>query len=80
VTVTSEDVAKIPETDRMVIARWILERASLYQPSMILTVEQADAVRVVLQGVAVDLVDPLADDSTIGAAVAVVAKILGAQP
>jgi hypothetical protein len=59
------DLAEIPEGYRRTIARWLLERATQYRPSFLLTVEGSRLIQGALAGTATDLADPLADDSTL---------------
>lgn len=64
--VTPEDLAAIPQGHRLTIARWLIERAdSIRAAWWILPDSAASAVRGHLAGAAVDLADPLTDDSTI---------------
>ena len=73
---TGEDLAKISEADRIMMARWLVERADQFKPSFLLTRDQADRIQMAFQGAAVDLVDPLCEDSTMEHAHAVMEKIM----
>ena len=72
-----EQLAAIPAEHRETIARWILERADGIGPSFLCTPATADMCRAVLVGVAVDLADPGAEDSTIELAEAVTRRLRG---
>lgn len=65
-TITPEDLAAIPEEHRKIIARWFIQRAETFEPSWVLSWDAATIIRGVLTGSAVDLADPLSDDSTTG--------------
>lgn len=69
--ITVEQLADIPAEHRRVIARWLCERANGIRPSMVCTPDTAEAISGVLYGVAVDLADPLAEDTTLAHSVAV---------
>lgn len=75
--VTSEQLEQVPEQHRVLIARWLYERAMTVMPSFVLSIESAYAIKDVLAGVAIDLADPVAEDSTTEHAAATLAKILG---
>jgi hypothetical protein len=70
-----EDLAGIPAEHRRVIARWLCERANSIRPSMFCTPSEAEAIGGVMYGVAVDLADPLADDSSVAHSAAVLATL-----
>jgi hypothetical protein len=57
------DLERIPQQYRHTIAQWLLERANAFQPSPLFP--DVSMARVALQGAAVDLVLPSAEDSTI---------------
>ena len=59
-----EEMAWVPESHRKTFAKWLLERAERYQPSMFLDEIQANLLKDVLTGVAVDVVDPMSEDMT----------------
>jgi hypothetical protein len=73
--VTLEDLAVIPAEHRALIAVWLIERADAMKPSWLFPEAEARAVRNALAGCAVDLADPLAEDSTIGHAEQVMAEL-----
>ncbi len=64
-TVTPEDLAKIPAEHRRTIARFLIQRADGTRGSWVLSDHTRRIVADVLNGAAVDIADPLADDSTI---------------
>lgn len=74
--ITPEILAGIPDDHRRTIARWLLERAGSYQPSIFINAHTAEHLHRALLGAAVDLAEPLADDTTIGFAAGVVTDLL----
>ncbi len=76
--ITVEQLASIPVEHRAVIARWLCERSDQIRPSMFATPREVEAISGVVFGLAVDLADPLSDDSTVAHSVAVLAD-LGVQ-
>lgn len=75
--VTQRELAEIPQEQRRVIARWLVERAAQFRPSLVLTKHEAQQIQGVVLGLAVDLFDPLGDDSTIEHAAQVLGLIGG---
>lgn len=73
--ITLEDLAAIPIEYRTAIARWIDERGRTLKPSMVLSPHSLDAVQIVLTGMAVDLAAPLAEDSTVDHANAILSGL-----
>lgn len=76
--VEPEDLMMIPETYRRIIARWLVQRGSI--PTGGLFPQETQAHNDALRGAAVDLVDPLAEDSTIMHAREVLADLAGDRP
>ena len=72
-TVTPGDLAAIPYEHRKTLARWLLQRGQGFQPSIFLSAREAGCIRDTFTGAAVDVADPLSEDSTIGHA----AHVLG---
>jgi hypothetical protein len=64
--VTEQELADIPEQYRRTIARWLLDRAERCKPSRLLDYHTARQIQGALGGAAVDLADPLAEDTTTG--------------
>lgn len=62
---TPQQLDAIPEADRRVIARWLCERAASLRPSIFATPKEVEAISGVMFGFATDLVDPLAEDTTV---------------
>lgn len=67
-TIEPIDLAYIPEPDRRIIARWLVQRSNeVMSPMAKLLYGEVSVglVRDSLLGAAVDLVDPLSDDASI---------------
>lgn len=62
--ITPEDLAAIPEEHRKVIARWLIQRSETFTSSWMLPSDAAAIIQSALTGSAVDIADPLSDDST----------------
>lgn len=69
-----EEMARVPAGHRKTMAKWLLERAEQYRPSMLLSGQEADLIQGVLTGIAVDVMDPESEDMTTAHA----ARIIGA--
>ena len=77
--VTDDDLWQIPAEYRDTVARWLIGRAHALRPSFVLNEYQAALIREALVGAAVDVAEPGADDTTIGHANAVLARLSGRQ-
>jgi hypothetical protein len=70
------DLQSVPEDYRVMVARWVLERAKRYQPNLILTPEMAGVIQDVLVGVAVDIAVPDSEDMTVTYAAAIIRDLM----
>lgn len=75
--VTDDDLWQIPAEYRDTVARWLIQRAATFQPSMFLSTDAAPFVQSAILGAAVDLAAPGADDTTADAAQAVLTRLSG---
>lgn len=64
--ITPDQLNAIPLEHRRTIALWLYQRGDQYAPSLVLTAGMSMVLRDAFAGAAVDLADPLSDDSTIG--------------
>lgn len=78
--VTPEDLAAIPAEHRRTIARWLAEKAEAVRPSFVMPPTVAMTVTAYLSGAAVDLVEPLAEDTTISHAAAILRDLAERTP
>lgn len=63
--VTTDQLAAIPTEHRRLISRWLTERAAQFTPSWLCPQDVSHGIQNALNGAAVDLADPLTDDSTL---------------
>jgi len=73
--ITPEDLAALPIEARRTIALWLVQRAESFRTSWVLPKSERAAINQALVGVAVDLAEPLAEDSTIGHAAHVIGSL-----
>jgi hypothetical protein len=77
VRIEASELAAIPEEHRQVISCWLLERAKRYQPSWVLSAREAELVAGTLACVAVELMEPLSEDSTVARGKKVIETLAG---
>lgn len=75
--IEAEQIEAIPEQHRRLIAQWLLERVAQYQPSWLLPQWQVALLCDAISGVAVDLMRPVSDDSTLDYAAEVLHDLAG---
>ncbi len=73
--ITAEDIAAIPEGHRRTIARYLCDHALALRPSMFATQRDVEAISSMLLGVAVDIVEPVSEDTTVQRATEVLASL-----
>lgn len=69
-------MAAVPVEHREAVARWLIQRAGRYQPSFILTGDQAGMIQDALCSAAVDVADPTAENSTLAHSAEVMRRLL----
>lgn len=77
-TIEPDQIADIPYQHREVIARWLIQRvkpASSLLARSLFSEEASALARDVMLGAAVDLIDPLSEDSTIEHATGILASL-----
>lgn len=73
--ITPEDLDTIPLGHRRTIALWLAQRAVDFHESWVLSASDALVIGRALAGAAVDLADPLSEDTTISHALDVLASL-----
>lgn len=59
------DLRNVPKAYRKVMARWLLAMSEQYRPSLVLTKHEAQMIAGALTGAAVELYEPMTEDTTL---------------